>query len=88
MVARAEDPESGRVLEVLSTEPGLQFYSGNFIDGSNIGKGGCVYRMGDGYALEPQKFPDTPNQPKFGSARLNPDETDRHVMVFRMSSNR
>ena len=83
-IARVEDPASGRAMEVLSTEPGLQMYTGNFIDGTNVGKGGCLYRMGDGYVLEPQKFPDTPNQPKFGSARLNPGETYRHVMVLRL----
>ena len=86
LAARVLDPASGRVLEVLSTEPGLQMYTGNFLDGSNIGKGGCVYRMGDGFVLEPQKFPDTPNRPEFGSARLNPGETYRHTMVLRMST--
>jgi aldose 1-epimerase len=88
LAARVVDPASGRVLEVLSTEPGLQMYTGNFLDGSNIGKGGCVYRMGDGFVLEPQKFPDTPNRPEFGSARLNPGETYRHIMILRMSSTR
>lgn len=88
LAARVLDPASGRVLEVLSTEPGLQMYTGNFLDGSNIGKGGCVYRMGDGFVLEPQKFPDTPNRPEFGSARLNPGETYRHTMVLRVSTDR
>lgn len=83
LIARAEDPVSGRAMEVLSTEPGLQMYSGNFLDGTNPGKGGCLYRMGDGFVLEPQKFPDTPNQPAFGSARLDPGQTYRHVMVLR-----
>jgi aldose 1-epimerase len=83
IIARVQDPISGRAMEVLSTEPGLQMYTGNFIDGTNVGKGDCLYRMGDGYVLEPQKFPDTPNQPKFGSARLNPGDTYRHVMVLR-----
>ncbi len=86
LAARVLDPASGRVLEVLSTEPGLQMYTGNFLDGSNIGKGGCVYRMGDGFVLEPQKFPDTPNRPEFGSARLNPGETYRHTMIMRVST--
>ena len=86
LAARVLDPASGRVLEVLSTEPGLQMYTGNFLDGANIGKGGCVYRMGDGFVLEPQKFPDTPNRPAFGSARLNPGETYRHTMILRVST--
>ncbi len=86
LAARVLDPASGRVLEVLSTEPGLQMYTGNFLDGSNIGKGGCVYRMGDGFVLEPQKFPDAPNRPEFGSARLDPGQTYRHTMVLRVST--
>ena len=86
LAARVLDPASGRVLEVLSTEPGLQMYTGNFLDGSNVGKGGCVYRMGDGFVLEPQKFPDAPNRPAFGSARLNPGETYRHTMILRVST--
>jgi aldose 1-epimerase len=83
LIARSEDPVSGRAMEVLSTEPGVQMYTGNFLNGTNPGKGGCLYRMGDGFALEPQKFPDTPNQPAFGSARLDPGQTYRHVMVLR-----
>lgn len=63
LAARLEDPVSGRVLDVLSTEPGIQFYTGNFLDGTITGRAGRVYRMGDGIALEPQKFPDSPNQP-------------------------
>lgn len=85
LAARVEDAASGRVLEILTTEPGVQLYTGNFIDGTNVGKGGCLYRMGDGFALEPQKFPDTPNQPKFGSARIDPGKPYRHVMVIRTS---
>ncbi|MGI4747232.1 MAG: aldose epimerase family protein [Janthinobacterium lividum] len=65
LVARLQDPKSGRVLKVLSTEAGVQFYTGNFLDGAFVGKHGHLYRMGDGIALEPQKFPDAPNQPKF-----------------------
>ncbi len=85
LAARLEDPASGRVLEVLTTEPGVQFYSGNFLDGTLIGKQGHVYRMGDGIALEPQKFPDTPNQPAFGSARVEPGKPYHHRMVYRVS---
>jgi aldose 1-epimerase len=83
LAARLEDPVSGRAMEVLSTEPGLQMYTGNFIDGTDVGKGGCLYRMGDGIALEPQRFPDAPNQPAFGASRLEPGETYRHVMILR-----
>ena len=84
LVARLADPVSGRVLDVLSTEPGVQFYTGNFLDGTVSGKGGKVYRMGDGIALEPQLFPDTPNQPAFGSARIDPEHPYRHAMIYRV----
>jgi aldose 1-epimerase len=86
LAARLEDPASGRVLEVLSTEPGLQLYTGNFLDGTNIGKHGHLYRMGDGIALEPQKFPDAPNKPGFVSARVDPGKPYRHVMIYRLST--
>jgi len=86
LAARVEHPLSGRVLEVLSTEPGLQFYSGNFLVGTLTGKGGVTYRMGDGIALEPQLFPDTPNHSDFGSARLDPGETYHHTMIYRVST--
>jgi aldose 1-epimerase len=81
-----EDPVSGRVLEMSSTEPGLQFYSGNFLDGSVVGKNGHVYRQGDGLALEPQLFPDTPNRPEFGSARLDPGRTYENRIVYRFTT--
>jgi aldose 1-epimerase len=85
LAARVEDPHSGRVLEVWSTEPGLQVYTGNFLDGTRVGKHGHLYRMGDGIALEPQKFPNAPNEPKFASARLDPGATYHHRMIFRVS---
>jgi aldose 1-epimerase len=85
LAARLEDPASGRVLEVLTTEPGVQFYTGNFLDGTYYGKAGHLYRMGDGIALEPQKFPDAPNQSKFVSARVDPGKPYRHVMIYRLS---
>lgn len=84
LAARLVHPASGRVLDVLSTDPGLQFYSGNFLNGTVTGKGGKLYRMGDGIALEPQKFPDTPNQPDFGSARVEPGKPYRHQMIYRV----
>ncbi len=86
LAARLEDPDSGRVLEVLTTDPGLQVYSGNFLDGTLVGKGGHLYRMGDGLALEPQKFPNAPNTPAFVSARVDPDRPYRHVMVYRLTT--
>lgn len=83
LVARVEDPGSGRVLEVLSDQPGLQFYSGNFLDGTVRGKSGRFYRQGDCVVLEPQMFPDTVNRPAFGSVRLEPGRTYRNRIVFR-----
>ena len=88
LAARLEDPVSGRVLEVLTTEPGVQFYAGNFLDGTLIGKGGHLYRMGDGIALEPQKFPDAPNKPAFLSARVDPGKPYHHQMIYRLSVKR
>jgi aldose 1-epimerase len=85
LVARLEDPGSGRILELLSTQPGLQFYSGNFLDGSTIGKEGHIYRQSDGLALEPQLFPDTPNRPDFGSARLDPGQTYENRIIYRFA---
>lgn len=82
MVARVEDPVSGRVLTLKSSQPGLQFYSGNFLDGTTIGTGGRVYRQGDAFVLEPQLFPDTPNQPSFGSARLAPGHEYRNLIIY------
>jgi aldose 1-epimerase len=85
LAARLEDPRSGRVLEVLTDQPGIQIYTGNFLDGTLVGKGGHVYRMGDGIALEPQLFPDTPNKPSFGSARIDPGRPYHHRMIYRLS---
>lgn len=88
LAARLEDPASGRVLEMLTTEPGVQFYTGNFLNGTFIGKNAHVYRMGDGIALEPQKFPDSPNKPNFVSARVDPGKPYHHAMVYRLSVKR
>ena len=86
LLARAEDPASGRVMEVLSNQPGIQFYSGNFLDATVSGKAGRLYRMGDAIVLEPQMFPDTPNRPEFGSLRLEPGDTYRNLIVWRFST--
>ena len=75
-------------MALLSTPPGLQFYSCNFLDGSTVGKRGSVYRKGDAIALEPQLFPDTPNQPAFGSARLDPGQTYLNRIVYQFSTDR
>lgn len=85
LAARVEDRGNGRVMEVWSNQPGVQLYTGNFLDATAIGKGGHAYRQGDALALEPQLFPDTPNQPSFGSARLDPGETYRNIIVYRFS---
>jgi aldose 1-epimerase len=85
LLARVEDPGSGRVMHVLSNQPGIQFYSGNFLDATIVGKAGSLYRQGDAIVLEPQMFPDTPNRPEFGSVRLEPGQTYRNVIQFRFS---
>lgn len=81
-IAQIDDPHSGRRMTLSSTEPGLQFYSGNFLDGTTAGKSGNAYRQGDAIALEPQNFPDAPNQPQFPSCRLEPGETYRHAIAW------
>jgi aldose 1-epimerase len=86
LAARATDPTSGRVLEVFTTEPGMQFYSGNFLDGTLVGTSGKVYRQSDGFALETQHFPDSPNQPKFPSTVLRPGEVFDSTTVYGFST--
>ena len=85
LMARAYDPASGRGFELWSNQPGLQFYSGNFLDATSSGKSGRIYREGDAFVMEPQIFPDTPNQPRFGSARLAPGQAYRNVMTYRFT---
>ncbi len=87
-VARVHDPRSGRIMTLTSAQPGLQFYSGNFLDGTTIGKSGRLYRQGDAFVLEPQLFPDTPNQPAFGSGRLAPGQQYSNRMVYQFSTDR
>jgi aldose 1-epimerase len=82
LAAKVFDPSSGRTLTVTTTEPGVQFYSGNFLDGTNLGKYGVAYRQYAGFALETQHFPDSPNQPKFPSTLLKPGQTLHSETVF------
>ena len=84
-VATLYEPNSGRLMEVWSDQPGLQFYSGNFFDGKVMGKYGKTLNYREGLALETQKFPDSPNQPGFPSARLNPEETYQQTCIYKFS---
>jgi aldose 1-epimerase len=81
---RVREPESGRVLELLTQEPGVQFYSGNFLDGSLQGKG-HTYAYRGGFAIEPQHFPDSPNRPEYPSTILRPGQVYATESRFRFS---
>ena len=85
LAARLSDPASGRVLEVHTTEPGLQVYTGNFLDGGLVGTGGRTYRQGDGIALETQHHPDSPNQPDFPTTVLRPGDNFTSRTEWRLS---
>jgi aldose 1-epimerase len=85
LMARVSEPESGRVMEVLSTDPGLQFYSGNFLDGTITGKGGWVYQHRAAFCMEPQHYPDSPNHPDFPTTELKPGETYHNTIIYRFS---
>jgi aldose 1-epimerase len=82
LAAKAYDPTSGRTLMVTTTQPGVQFYSGNFLDGSKTGKYGVTYQKYAGFCLETQHFPDAPNHPKFASTLLRPGQTMHSETVF------
>ncbi|HET9178265.1 MAG TPA: aldose epimerase family protein [Terriglobia bacterium] len=86
LAARAYDPKSGRQLEVWTTEPGIQFYSGNFLDGSIHGKGGKAYGSRSAFCLETQHYPDSPNHPDFPTTELKPGQTFHEVTVFKFST--
>jgi aldose 1-epimerase len=86
LAARLQDPRSGRVLEVLTDQPGIQFYSGNFLDGTLVGTSGRTYRQGDGLALETQHYPDSPNHPNFPSTVLRPGDRYHTTTVYRFST--
>jgi aldose 1-epimerase len=85
LAARVAEPISGRVLELLTNQPGVQFYSGNFLDGTVTGKYGRVHRQYDALCLEPQVYPNSPNRSDFPSARLDPGQTYRHTFLYRFS---
>jgi aldose 1-epimerase len=84
--AVVREPASGRVLEVWTDQPGLQFYAGNFLDGTLRGKGGRLYRQGDAFCLETQHWPDSPNRPDFPSTVLRPGETFRTSTLWRLTA--
>jgi aldose 1-epimerase len=86
LAARVTDAGSGRVLEVLTTEPGVQFYCGNFLDGSIIGKEGVAYQHRTGFCFEPQHYPDSPNQAGFPSVVLRPGQTYSNTIIYRLSA--
>lgn len=85
-VARLREPVSGRVMEVFTTEPGMQFYSGNFLDGSLVGKSGVAYQKYAGLCLETQHYPDAPNHPNFPSTVLRVGETYEQVTVYKFTT--
>jgi aldose 1-epimerase len=84
--AEVYEPKSGRVMEVWTTEPGLQFYTGNFLDGTIHGKGGKVYPLRGAFCMETQHYPDSPNQSSFPSTELKPGQTYRTMTVYRFSA--
>jgi aldose 1-epimerase len=86
VAARVVEPESGRTLEISTTEPGIQFYSGNFLDGTLVGGAGKMYRQGDGFALETQHYPDSPNQEAFPSTLLEQGETFESTTIYAFSA--
>jgi aldose 1-epimerase len=86
LAARAYDPVSGRVLTTWTTEPGVQFYSGNFLVGDLIGTSGGTYRQSDGFTLETQHYPDSPNEPSFPSTVLNPGTPFNSTTIYQFST--
>jgi aldose 1-epimerase len=83
--AEVYEPTSGRVMEISTTEPGIQFYTGNYLNGSLTGKGGKVYQKNSGLCLETQHYPDSPNRPDFPSTVLRPGQIFRSSTIHRFS---
>ena len=86
LAARVYEPNTGRTMQVFTTEPGMQFYSGNFLDGSITGKDGKVYNRRYGFCLEAQHYPDSPNEPKFPSVLLNPGQKYTQTTIYKFSA--
>jgi aldose 1-epimerase len=84
--ARVVEPASGRVMEVWSDEPGMQFYAGNFLDGTIKGKGGVTYQTRTAFCMEPQHYPDSPNKPNFPSVELKPGQTYHNIIIYKFSA--
>jgi aldose 1-epimerase len=84
--ANVYEPTTGRKMEVWTSAPGMQFYSGNFLDGTIKGKGGQVYKFRDGFCMEPQNFPDSPNHPAFPSTELKPGGFYKNTIIYRFST--
>jgi len=85
LAAKVVEPESGRTLEILTTEPGIQFYAGNFLDGTVKGKKETVYKHRYGFCLETQHYPDSPNKPEFPTVKLNPGQTYSTKTIYKFS---
>lgn len=85
-IASVYEPTTGRTLEVLTTEPGVQFYTGNFLDGTKVGKGGIPYAFRHGFCLETEHFPDSPNQPAFPTVVLEPGKTYETTTVYKFGA--
>jgi aldose 1-epimerase len=85
LAAGVYEPTTGRVMEVYTTSPGMQFYTGNFLDGTITGKGGWVYQRRNAFCMEPQAFPDSPNHPDFPTTELKPGETYHNTIVYKFS---
>jgi aldose 1-epimerase len=87
VAAKVTEPTTGRVLEVLTDQPGVQFYTGNFLDGTAKGKG-SVYNFRNGFCLETQHFPDSPNHPKFPTTELKPGQKFQSTTIYRFSTDK
>ena len=86
LVAKVEEPISGRILEVITNEPGMQFYGGNFLNGKDVGKGNLPYKYREAFCLETQHFPNSPNQSNFPSTVLEPGDTYQSTCIYKFST--